>query len=140
MFLESLIVKGIIVMAKAIVAKGATAKVGLVLYKSITTYGLTQTLGSVAAVGLVVGGITWTVERVNNLTAGIKALENNDATEAVCQFGRLALSLNVHVQVLPDAVHDYLVQAHVSEEHAKDVANIIRNLEEPIARAMKGGS
>jgi hypothetical protein len=135
--LEYLTVKGLIILGKAIAAKGMGAKVGYLLFKSISAYGLSATIGTTLLVGLVVGGVYWTKERVDFLKYGLKALEDGDLAKAALNLGRLALSANVHVSTLPDTVHDYLVAAHISEEKARTVAEAIKSMESEIAQQVK---
>lgn len=131
--LEYLAVKGLMVIGKAIAAKGLAAKAGLLLWKMVGAYGLSATIGNTLLIGVVVGGIYWTKDRVDNLSNGLKAIEDGDIKKAVLNFGQLAISSNIEVEMLPDAVHDYLLKINVSEEKASAVAKVVSSLETNIA-------
>jgi hypothetical protein len=135
--LEALAIKGLVVIGKAIAAKGLAAKAGVLAWKLISAYGLSATISTAFVVGVVVGGIYWTKERVANLRDGIKALEDGDINEAAINLARLAISSNAEINMLPDAVHDYLVKIRVSEEQAQDVAKAIRGMENEIVEHVR---
>lgn len=135
---EFLAAKGIAVIAKIIAAKGMGATVAHSLLQSIQTYGLSQVLGTSMAVGAVVGGVAWTADRVNNVRKGIKGLEEGNLKKAVKNFGELAINSHIDVQMLPDAVHDFLVNvAKVSDKKATVVAQVVEGLEDEIAGYVK---
>jgi hypothetical protein len=128
-----LAIKGLIVLGKAIAAKGMAAKFGYVLLKTISAYGLSATVGGVLTVGIVVGGVVWAKERVDNLRLAFVALENENVGAAITHFAKLAISIGGTVDALPHAVHDYLVTIKTGEEKAQAVAEVIKGLRNDIA-------
>ena len=128
-----LAIKGLIVLGKAIAAKGMAAKVGYILVKSVSAYGLSATVGGVLTVGVVAGGIVWVQERVDNLRLAFTAIEQDDMAAAVEQFARLAISIGGVVDALPHAVHDYLVTIKAGEEKAQAVSELITTLRQEIS-------
>ena len=132
-----LAIKGLFVIGKAIIAHGAVAKTGYVIAKAASIYGLSATVGGVMTVGIAVGGVVWVRDRVNHLKQAIKAIENNDATNAVIHFASLAISLHKPVDALPHAVNDYLQTIEVSKEKTQVVVGLIRDLRTDIANEIQ---
>lgn len=140
--LEALIVNGLIVTGKFILSKAVIAKTAVVATKVVATkmlaaYSIAQIASAVMLVGLVVGGVVWTKERVENLKNGVQALADGEYWKATKNFGELAWSANLHVNMLPDAVNDALLKIKVSPEKAANVANWIRNNENGIIDYIK---
>lgn len=132
--LEALALKGLIVIGKAIATKAAVAKGAVAIYHAV---GLANAIAAASVVGVVVGGIYWTKERVDNLLNGLKALDDGDISKAAINLGRLAISSDIEVKMLPDAVHDYLIKARVPEEKAQEVSKVVSGMEDKIVEQVR---
>lgn len=139
---EALVLKGLFVAGKFLLSKAVIGKTAIIATKAIGTkilaaYSIAQIASAVMLVGLVVGGVAWTKERVENLKNGVQALSDGEYLKAIRNFGELALSANLSVEMLPDAVNDALLKINVSPEKASNVANWIRNNENGIVNYIK---
>jgi hypothetical protein len=83
------------------------------------------------------GGVLWTRDLVDTLFDGYKAIKEDDVATAVRKFAKVAISAHIGADLLPDAVHDYLLKANHSEERARRAANTIKALESPIANEIE---
>lgn len=135
--LEILAGKGLIALYHLIVAEGSAVAVSHAAVALIGQVGLGTFLSGTFIVGVVAGGIVWTKERVDNLINGISALQKGDVEKAIKNFGQLVISGNLDIDDLPDAAHDYLIRAHLSETKATDVAKIIKSMESDIANEVR---
>ncbi|MCB0526355.1 MAG: hypothetical protein R3A50_02355 [Saprospiraceae bacterium] len=119
--------KGLIIIGKALATKAAAAKaVGYLLFKSISVYGISATIATTLAVGTVVGGVAWTYDRIKDLKAAFKALENNDLESALGKFAMLFNSINgIDIDDFADTIQSTLLHLHVPSHRAHEVHNLI---------------
>ncbi len=136
--IEFLIVKGLVVGAKALAAKGLAAKAGALLLKSVMTCGLGTTITTVLVAGAVIGGVVWTQERIQLFNKAIRALENEDVGKAAMCFGKLVVTTpGLTVHTLPDTITSVALKAGIQSGKAIELANLIRSMEGYIAAAVR---
>lgn len=77
-FLIPFLVKGAVVLAKATIASKKVSVVGKALAVSTKTYGASTVIATTTTACIVVGGITWSVDRIDNLQACYKSWQDGD--------------------------------------------------------------
>lgn len=136
MVTEFLIVKGLVALGH-IAATHMTAGTAAALIHAAAGMTIGQLATTVVAAGFVTGCVTWTSDRINNLKKGASAISNGNYGEAIKEFGSLAISSNVGVDMLPDAVEAALEKMHLSSDETRKVTNWVKNHEVEIARYVK---
>lgn len=136
MILEMLALKGLVALGKAAIATKTAGPVFWGIKASTATFGAAQTAGAVFAVGIVAGGVCWTVDRINNLKDGLDNLSKGNNMKAAYHFGSLAISANLDVDLLPDAVHKYMINSGFASASAEQARREIIGIEDKIIQAM----
>jgi hypothetical protein len=135
--LEILIFKGLAVACKAIVSKGLTAKIGVLLMKSVIVNGLGSTITTVIVAGAIIGGVVWTHERISLAGKAITALENQDVGGAAMLLGKLVITTpGLSVHTLPDTITSIALKAGLDGSKAIEFADFIRSMEGEIVSAI----
>ena len=98
---------------------------------------LAQIATATVTAGFVAGCITWTGDRIKNVQNGIKAINNGDTWTAVKEFGSLAISSGVDVNMLPDTVEAGLEKMHLDSKATREVTSWVKNHEIEIANYVK---
>jgi hypothetical protein len=64
-----------------------------------------------------------------------KALEKGNHTDAAIKFAKLGKAMNIHVQLLPDAIGDLLIEkTDLSIADVHDIKTSIQNMEDLIIK------
>lgn len=135
--IEFLVIKGLVVAAKAISSKGLAAKVGTLLLKSVIANGLGSTITTVIITGAVIGGVVWTHDRINLVGKAITALENKDIGTAAMSLGKLVITTpGLSVHSLPETITSVALKAGLNGSKATELADFIRSMESEIVSAI----
>ena len=134
---SALIVKGAIVLGKFLAAKVAPTALYMGAKQAILTFGISKILAASATVCLVVGAIVWTKERIDTLTEAIKSLENNNMDDAVKNFAKLAIDLDLAADLLPNEIETVLQKKGIPYEKAHEVAQVVSGLEAEIKKEIE---
>lgn len=136
MITEVLVVKGLVAIGH-FVAAHATAGTVAAAAHAVAGMSLAQIATATVTAGFVAGCITWTGDRIKNVQNGIKAINNGDTWTAVKEFGSLAISSGVDVNMLPDTVEAGLEKMHLDSKETREVTSWIKNHEIEIANYVK---
>lgn len=136
MIVEVLVGKGLVAIVHFATAH-MTAGVAASLMHAAAGMTIGQLFTATVTAGFVAGCVTWTAERINNVKNGANAICLGNYGEALKEFGSLAISLNIEVNMLPDAVEAALEKMHLNSDETKKVTNWIRNNETEIIKYVK---
>lgn len=136
MITEVLVVKGLVAIGH-FVAAPATAGTVAAAAHAVAGMSLAQIATATVTAGFVAGCITWTGDRIKNVQNGIKAINNGDTWTAVKEFGSLAISSGVDVNMLPDTVEAGLEKMHLDSKAPREVTSWVKNHEIEIANYVK---
>lgn len=133
MIVEYIIAKG----AVALVHWGAThltAAAAAHIAHTVAAMSVAQFVSTTVSACFVAGCIQWTGDRINNLKHGVQAVSDGNYKKAVVEFGNIALSADLDVNLLPDSVEKALEKLHLSSGETRKVTSWVRNHELEIAR------
>lgn len=128
MVFEALVVKGLVAIghyAAAHMTAGAAAAV----VHAVAGMTLAQIASATVATGFVTGCVVWTGERIKNVQKGVKAIENGNTLAAIREFGQLAISSNVDIEMFPDSVAAALEKMGASGDSCRKAASWVKNHE-----------
>ena len=137
-------VKGAVAIGHWLAAHGTgamAAKAGALVAKSIATQGFVATATSVGAIAVgssvAVGYVICGQKAFKRLEKVLEAMGRGDTQTVISELAKLALQIDVTAHMLPDAVHDVLIEKlHCSSESADQIAEYIKYFEKEIQRLM----
>lgn len=136
MISEVLVVKGLVALGHFATAH-MTAGAAAALMHAAAGMTIGQLITATVTAGFVAGCVTWTADRINNLKKGAYAISKGNYGEALKEFGSLAISSNLEVDMLPDAVEAALEKMHLDSEETRKVTKWVKNHEMEIAKYVK---
>ena len=136
MVVEILIAKGLVALGH-LAAAHMTAGTAAAIVHAVAGMTIGQLATATVTAGFVAGCVTWTADRIKNVKNGALAISNGNYREAIKEFGSLAISSNIGVDMLPDAVEAALEKMHLSNEETRKVTSWVKDHETEIANYVK---
>ena len=124
------LIKGAVVAAKFIASKHAAASAGKAVILATKTYGVATTAGTVATGLVVVGGIHWSIERIDMGKKALRLFDNGDYRGAAEQLATIASSFyKVEGADLITEIKDWIAAGGAITDPAfKDIISDLRDL------------
>jgi hypothetical protein len=134
MLIESLLIKGAIVLFKAAKTKAVITKL---IGHSITTHGVVATAATVGQACIVVGGIKLASDTVENLRAAINDLKNGNRSRGAQRLARVLMTVNqfMHIHTFADLIHDFALGEGISTNQALRFRADVMGLSKEIQKA-----
>lgn len=101
---------------------------------AVTHATVAQIAAATVAAGFTAGCVVWTVDRINNLKNGVQAIAEGKTRKAVWEFGQLALSADLDVKLMPDAIVGALQKLGLATNNVRAVAQWVKDHELAIAQ------
>lgn len=101
---------------------------------AVTHATVAQIAAATVAAGFTAGCVVWTVDRINNLKNGVQAIAEGKTRKAVWEFGQLALSADLDVKLMPDAIVGALQKIGLATNNVRAVAQWVKDHELAIAQ------
>lgn len=136
MVTEALVVKGLVALWH-LAATHMTAGAAVSLAHAAAGMTIGQLATTVVTAGFVAGCIKWTGERLSNLKNGAKAISDGNYATAIKEFGMLAISSNVHANMLPDSIEEALEKLHLDSDESRKITSWVKQHEIEIAEYVR---
>lgn len=136
MIAGALVIKGLIAIGHFAAAHASAATIGAVAHAA-AGMSIAQLVTATVGVGFVAGCVTWTADRIKNVQNGIKAVSEGNVLAAIKEFGSLAISADVDIKLLPDAVEAALEKMNLDGEASREVTSWVKEHELEIANYVK---
>lgn len=136
MVAEALVYKGLVALWH-LAATHITAGAAVSLVHAAAGMTISQLATTVVTAGFIAGCIKWTYERLDNLKKGAKAISDCNYYTAIKEFGLLAISSGIDVNLLPDSVEKALEKINLDSIESRKITSWVKNHELEIAQYVK---
>ena len=85
--------KGLMVVAKYIMSKGAVGKAAITMKQVVSTYGVATAATATTTGVVIIGGIVWTQESINSANNAYKYYQKGDKVKAAKELSLLAVNI-----------------------------------------------